>query len=113
MEGLNFSVSGESAGPSGLKHFVSPPPVRKYDESYEIRRKGLLRVICELIVMGQCSYYFLVTVLIDAELPHTNKTRSPLLTETVTPVGQNLFSPLLNHATEKSGLLCDLACNFF
>ncbi|XP_042047555.1 uncharacterized protein LOC121793590 isoform X1 [Salvia splendens] len=74
----NLSISGESAGPSGHKPFVSSP-VSRYGESNEIRSK---------------------------ELTHKTKQRSSLLTETATPVKKFLISSRLNQATENFDLPC-------
>ncbi|KAL1550091.1 hypothetical protein AAHA92_18102 [Salvia divinorum] len=74
-----LSISGESAGPSGHKLFVSSP-VSRYGESNEIRSK---------------------------ELTHKTKQRSSLLTETATPVKQFLISSQLNQTTEKSEDECN------
>ncbi|KAH6771292.1 hypothetical protein C2S52_016095 [Perilla frutescens var. hirtella] len=78
MKDLDFSNAGESTGPSGHKFSISPP-VTNCDESYEIRKK---------------------------ELIHQTKKRPPLLTETVTPVGESLFSSLPNQATKQSENQC-------
>lgn len=45
----NLSISGESAGPSGHKPFVSSP-VSKYGESNEIRSKGLPSLSSDLVL---------------------------------------------------------------
>ncbi|XP_042055963.1 uncharacterized protein LOC121800451 isoform X2 [Salvia splendens] len=73
----NLSISGESAGPSGHKPFVSSP-VSRYCESNEIKK-----------------------------LTQKTKQRSSLLTETATPVKQFLISSRLNQATEKSEDECN------
>lgn len=50
IKDLKFSISGDSAGPSGRKLFISPP-VSRYDESNQNRMKDLISLIYDQIVI--------------------------------------------------------------